>query len=276
MFHRNFRRERTAIVTLMSNVACACALIAGLGIAVGAQGKKPKPPSKYPGIAEFRCAGGPTMDECAAHPEDRIRGPVDETYPFIASGPDAPAGAGLFSGNSEMHISLDGGGHGVYSVDLDFSGMAHADSLRPCHATSAGCRFPTTLGPSALPVTIQVAEIQSNVVNANGDEVAGGLFSIPVGGVGTTTRFRFGFQHPDDPRIAWHLNFSSVHYAGATHASVRRTASCTWVFETDGDDRAGLWGWGNLSTRGKNVRTDEGLFVMPMKLTFTALEHPSC
>lgn len=65
-------------------------------------------------------------------------------------------------------------------------------------------------------------------------------------------------------------------YAGFTQLNVTRTAPCTWVFESLPSDRAGLFSNGSLTPKGKATRTDEGLYKMPVKITFTGAGAPQC
>jgi hypothetical protein len=254
-------------MTLTTKTACWLALAACMVASASAQGKREKPPQKYYGEAVFRCPNTTSMIECTV-PVDRIAGTYDDNeaaYPGLGW-----AGAGLFSGNSEMHIGLVSGGVSYYSIELDFGDLV---GDRPCDATQS-CRFP----PYSGPIIVSNAEIQSNVVDADGAEVDGGLFSIPLSIQNTSaeTRLKIGFRHPADTTLGWQLSFSATQYAGATHATVTRTGACTWVFEAGADDLAGLWSFGTIGGKGKSVRIDEGTFRMPVKLTFKAYDAPGC
>ena len=268
-------------MTLTSRIGCCLAMAACMAVSASAQGKKDKPPQKYPGEAVFRCSspnGTTSTSECTN--EDRIlANDADNGYPYLGW-----AGTGLFSGNQEMHIGLVSGGVSYYSVYLDL-GDPDPFTTPPCLSAATGCRFPATL-KNGGPFKISDAEIQSNVVDNNGVEIDGGLFSIQPG-QSAPTRFRIGFRLPApyDSSMAWSLGFSATQYAGATHATVTRSAteSCTFVFQTlgpnpDGTSRdlAGLWSFGTLSGRGKSVRIDEGLYRAPVKVTFKVYDAPGC
>ena len=251
-------------MTLISRFACCLAVLACCVATASAQGKN-KPPQKYYGEAVFRCPITSSQTDCAW--TDRLYGDPEDNearYPGLGW-----AGAGLFSGNSEMHIGLNAdGGVIYYRVWLDLRDQAVPG---PCAATFT-CRFPSNRGP----FEVSIAEIQSNVVDANGNEIDGGLFSIRVGDT-AQTRFKIGFRHPENPTIAWALTFSVAQYSGATNAPVRRTDACTWVFETNATDhQAGLWSVGQIGGKGKTVRIDEGLFHVPTKVTFQAYDAPGC
>jgi hypothetical protein len=257
-------------MTLISRLSFCLAVLACCVATPFAQGKGgSKPPSKYYGEAVFRCPNTAPPFECAL--TDGLYGNQEQNdlgYPFIGTGTNW-LGAGLLSANSEMHLGLDSGGVAFYRAWIDLRDQA-ADG--PCLATN-NCRFPLNRGP----FEVTGGEIQSNVVDANGNEINGGLFSIQVGNTAAQTRFRIGFRHPENPAIAWTLIFSVAQYSGATNASVKRTAACTWVFETNATDHlAGLWSVGQIGGKGKSVRIDEGLFRVPTKVTFRAYDAPGC
>jgi hypothetical protein len=229
---------------------------------VSAQGKKEKPPQKYFGTAVFRCPNTGTSTDCAG--DDRIY--ADQASNDAAFSGLGWPGAGLFSGNQEMHIGLDVGGVNYYSVGLNIG----APEAQPPCVSAGSCRFPHT----GIPITLTDAEIQSNVVDSVGNEIPGGLFSLQTNGPAGQARFRITFIHPGTGQT-FHLNFSVAQYSGANHARVTRIASCTWVFEAQ-DELAGLWTFGTIGGRGKSVRIDEGLYKMPMKVTFKAYDAPGC
>jgi hypothetical protein len=64
------------------------------------------------------------------------------------------------------------------------------------------------------------------------------------------------------------VSLLTIDYAGATDANVTRLNACTWGFEPGPDDRGGLHAFGSTG-KGKSVRTDEGLYVMPFRITFS-------
>ena len=256
-------------MTLISRFVCCVAVLACCVASLSAQGKGgSKPPSKYYGEAVFRCPNTVSTTECDW--TDRLYGNQEQNdlgYPFIGTGTNW-LGAGLLSANSEMHIGLDSGGVAHYRVWIDLRDQVVAG---PCVASNT-CRFPLNRGP----FEVSGGEIQSNVADANGNEINGGLFSIQVGNT-AQTRFRIGFRHPENPTIAWTLIFSVAQYSGATNASVKRTAACTWIIETNATDHlAGLWSVGQIGGKGKSVRIDEGLFRVPTKVTFKAYDAPGC
>ena len=244
---------------------CCVALFAAAMTEASAQ--KKSEPSKYPGTMVFRC---PYEVACASllSPDRALGDDNASNYGLL---PDASAGVGIYRifrdgselPSGEMHYN-PGPATNNFSVTLDFSEPdGSVCSLYGC--------FPYT--GQTLAITTKM-EIATNVLDANGEEAAAGLFSIPLNG-SAMTRFWFNFTDPNPLReTGWRVRFASAEFEGATDIKVTRTAVCTWEIEAGPDDRAGLWGYEAPPGKRRAQRVDYGLFKMPFKLTFTAYDAP--
>ena len=233
---------------VVSRALCviALSLIAGFVTPVTAQ-KKGGKPTTQPAVLSFRC---PSVD-CTG--TDRI---VGDGSDYQGTGvPETGQGA-HWNTNNELWLGF---GQGVYQLFLDFSQI---DGVAPC-STSGTCRLPALTGP-IIEIDQENGEFQSNVL-ANGQPSANGLLDVVVGQT-ARTRLKISFGDPLG-RVLWGLNFNTIDYAGATNINVMRTDQCTWVFEPGENDRGGLHAYGSMG-KGKAVRTDEGLYNMPFKMTF--------
>ena len=232
----------------------ALATCFGISVSLEAQKKPTRPPTSQAGNVVFRCPGA----DCP--PTDRIVG--DGTNYQGIGVPETGEGAHLNS-NQEMWIGV---GSGVYSVALDFS---EPDGSAPCSSSTSPtpCRFPALNNPIVV-VDQENGEFQSNVLDVSElQPSANGLLDL---GIHETrrTRLKVSFSDPAGRSLLWGLNFNTIDYAGATNVNVTRINSCSWVFEPGPNDRGGLSAYGHIG-RGKDVRTDEGLYVMPFRITFT-------
>jgi hypothetical protein len=228
-------------------------LAAAFGAPNQALAQKGKPSADVPGVAQFRCPSG---IDCTPPPADGIQ--TASALIGFGSGAETGQGAFLNGSNGELWIGF---GESVYGLDLHFTQLQGA---APCAATSS-CRL--------LSPTVQVfatdGEFQSNALGPDdGDEpAANGLLDVSVGRT-WRSRLKVSFSDPWGRGLLWVLNFNTIDYAEASNINVTRTGACTWEFEPGPDDVGGLSAWGN-SAKGKRVRTDEGLYIMPFKITFS-------
>lgn len=110
--------------------------------------------------------------------------------------------------------------------------------------------------------------LHTNVVDANGVEVAGGLASIPVGGT-SASRLRIAFNrlNATGQTVQWAVRFNPEDYPGSDHVTVRHISTAAWEVEAFANDRAML---PSSLFRVKNSDQMEGPFYMPFKLTIVA------
>ena len=176
----------------------------------------------------------------------------------LGSAAETGQGAFLRLSNGELWIGF---GESVYGLDLDFTQL---QGTAPCAATSS-CRLPS----STVHVFATDGEFQSNALGPDDDDepAATGLLAVPVNAT-WRSRLKVTFFDPWGRGLVWGLNFNTIDYAWASNINVTRTGDCTWVFEPGAGDVGGLSAWGN-SAKGKRVRTDEGLYIMPFKITFS-------
>jgi hypothetical protein len=202
--------------------------------------RKPKPPASYPGTAVFRCNIGDVG--CG----DGIIGDGSD-YPGIGAN-ETGSGAHLTGSNSELWL-------GQAEITIDFQGQQPT----MCVAGST-CRWDW----STPAHTVDLIEVQSNVVDGpQGNEVTGGLLTIPVG---ENRWARFNMAITDDQGINYLLRFNSLDDPGSSAVKVTRTASCTWVFTDDGAQAL-------LKSGVRRSLLKEGLFTLPFEMTFDA---PGC
>jgi hypothetical protein len=138
------------------------------------------------------------------------------------------------------------------TVFLDFT---RPDGPPPCASTSIGCRknFNTLATTTPSPGTL------FNPTDANDVELPNGFESIAVGAT-AYARLKIDFPDPSGRPYLWTVRFNSGAYAGSTNVTVTRTSATTWDIQATESDRARLV---STTTSGKQVMTDEGLYVFP-------------
>lgn len=229
-------------------------LAAAIGAPNQALAQKGKPPADVAGTAIF-CGSTGSVADCVGN--DAIT--ATEVLAGIGVAAETGQGAFLNVSNGELWIGF---GESVYGLYLYFTQLQEPP---PCAATNS-CRL--------LFTTVQViatdGEFQSNALGPNDgyEPAANGLLAMPVTAT-WRSRLKVTFFDPWGRDLLWSLNFNPIDYAGASNINVTRTGACTWVFEPGPGDVGGLSAWGN-SVKGKRVRTDEGLYNMPFKITFSA------
>jgi hypothetical protein len=238
----------------------ALAVLAGASI--GAQGKKPKAPEKWPGTVEFRCnlvenVGQVSCDPADQVSPDRVLGDTSNYALVPRLDGNGTAGAGIYSVNGEMHINL--GTPSSYHLTLDFSQRQSACSTiyqNDCFAW-AGSLLTLTTG----------TEMQSQRIDAAGNDISGGLLTLPiVGANGPSTSFRLRIDYTASDGLLYRVRFGPLDVSGATALNVRRVDTCQWEF--DGSSaRAGVWTSKVPAGQHKAVRVDYGLFDMPIHFT---------
>ena len=252
-------RSRTWIAGILMAIVCAA-----MSASAQKGGKAEKPPSKWPGEAQFRSncdLAGPPYVACSPTDPDLIVG--DRTdYRFIPG----QGGAGMYSDNGNMHIGISPTNY-PYRLRLDFSRPLD-QATRPCALSGTACRW-NHYGP----VVLEEGKVQGAVVDAEGNRLDNGLWSIQIGGWGRS-ELLIGFRTSDG--MLFNVRFQAALYAGATDVDVQRTAKCTWVFTADENAVAGLNAWGqDVNANGKhNVTTNEGLFLMPTQITLELVSYP--
>ena len=107
--------------------------------------------------------------------------------------------------------------------------------------------------------------LHTNVVDASGAPVNGGLKSVPVGGA-TDARLKVAFNRLNNSgqTVQWAVRFNNVDYPGSDLITVRHVSSNTWEIEAYATDRALL-----PSSISKKHGSDQidGPFTMPFKAT---------
>jgi hypothetical protein len=212
--------------------ALGVAAVLLIAIPMHLRGAKPLP--DLPASATFRCAAQ-TADCRSALAPDRIRGD-GQTYDVV------------LNTNRELQLSLQtGGGRTVW---LDFTDG-------PPRCTACRRTFDTLFLDNTL--------IQTNVVDALGNEVTGGLLSIPVGGT-SAARLKVDFSTLDatGQSVIWAVRFNPESYPGSDHVMVTRTATNTWQIEATNSDRALLV---SSIFRKNGTQQQEGPFYMLFKIT---------
>jgi hypothetical protein len=237
-------------------------VFASMSVSAQKGGKAPKPPFKWPGEAQFRSncdLTGPPDAPCV---------PLDPNHRIIGDGSDyrfvpEQGGAGMYSVNGNLHIALS---QPAYRLRLDFSEPL---DVAPCLSGGTPCRR-----NFSGPIVLETAEVQGAVVDADGNRVDNGLWSIPQGGFGRS-QLRVGFRTADG--TLFNVRFQAALYAGATDVDVQRTGKCQWVFTADEHAVAGLNAWGSSPTAkgNQNVTTNEGLFRMPTRITLDLVHYSS-
>jgi len=205
-------------------------------------GGKPAPPpsANTPASAEFRCPG----TNC--EPTDRISG--DNQGPY--------------EGNVDRYyFNTDGGSGALWlrlsedrSVVLD---LTEQDGVPSC---SGDCRLAFTI------VELAGATVNVNPTDENDVPLPEERFeNIPIGG-SSNARMLVDFRDPLGRGYGWTLRFNPTLYPGSTNVTVTRIDENTWEVEATAADRARLV---SLTTKGRQVSLDEGLYIMPFKMRVT-------
>ena len=206
------------------------------------QGKPPKPSGNIPVTVILRCPGTGCI------PTDGIGG---DFY-------------GPYANDVTRFFLNTAGGHGALwlyvdpprSFRLDFT---QPDGIAPCELTMAGCNKNFTIidTPSPSPATAVNPTDEYDV------ELPQGFLGIPIGG-SAYARVKINFPDPLGRNLLWTIRFNSSAYPGTTNVAVRRISESTWEVEATAEDRARLV---CVTTRGRPAGTDEGLYIMPFKMT---------
>jgi hypothetical protein len=221
-----------------------------------------KTTSSRPGSAAFRCDFVSPSAECTALVAvDPIRG---DHSGYAGTGvPETGEGAHLTSGG-ELWVGIGSGGYQL-EITIPETALDDPSGLPPC-ASSGTCR----LLNHVILIDQVNAEIQSNVLSPSTGSDTATLSQMPVTSPPATwrSRLQFSFYDPWGRDLLWGLDFNPLNYSTSTPLNVTRAGACTWVFEPAAGDRAGLRAYGTTAA-GKRTRTDEGLYAMPFRLTFT-------
>jgi hypothetical protein len=235
-------------------VLAICLALTG---SIGAQKKGPAP-SSHPGTADFRCDITTGCIDPDIDP-DRV---IGDGTDYLGTGVAETGEGAHLNSNNEMWIGIGSGlGSGHHAVRLDFYSVT-----APCQLTG-NCRITDSFFP--LDIDLENGEFQSNVLGFadNDPPAANGLLDIPFLPP-TTWRSRLKITFADPlGNLLWGLNFNQIDYAGAQNINVTRTDRCTWEFQPGPGDVGGLSAFGKTG-KGKSTRTDEGLYIMPFKITF--------
>ena len=205
------------------------------------KGRGPTKSIPMPAAAHFKCPG-----TLCASPDSISADGFDAVY-------DAADGAALNT-NGEFAMRFPDGSS--RRVHLEFG---HA--IEPC---VQNCRKDFT----SLEIGAgQEALIQTNVVDAFGEQVDGGLLAIPIGGAGQALlKITFSTMGPAGETFLWAVRFNPADFPGSDSVSVRRIEERLWVIDAPEGTRARLMSK-QLRKRGD---TDEGLYTMPFTLTVRA------
>ncbi len=229
---------------------CLATIIATtVPIAFAQKGGKPKPADQS-GTASFRCAGLTPCGPPGFVVQDSITG---DGNAYVGVG-DLISGSGAFV-RSDGEFSLDlraGRGRFVY---LNFEEQV---------AGPSGSFSRKTFDQA----TLDSFHLNTNVINpATGQDASGALLAIPVG---QTWPSRIKAFWTDPYGIDYVIRFNPDHYPGSTYVWITREGENTWSIEAGHAEVARL-----VSTphdpKGKpgSQTVDEGLYVMPFKMTLT-------
>jgi hypothetical protein len=261
--------------SLISIVTIALSVLASSDTAAQ---KKPKALPEIPGQAAFRCT------DSAYEGSDGI---CADGIPGIYMHDGEGVLAALREGDREFKVSV------TNVVDPQFRhfvvrfpeskisapALAFECSGPTCYAGDnlLGRVIQTTVIPSAPGSGGQNAGAATNLLNAAGDEIPGGLTSLAPGS-STRARFLMGFPDPDGRGYRWAVYYNSYLYPGTGHVTVTRGSNldedpamdaCTWTIEAGATDVAGLILF-NVGGKRANTQSFEGRFSMPFKITFQA------
>lgn len=224
-------------------------LVAGLAVVVVVSGsvqthaQKGTRVQSRPATVEFRCAFSvDAVDQC----------PGDAVLPDGIRADTAGAFAAQLDSVGETALNLTtGGGRFLW---LDFrQGPARTDNARR--------HFDTLMLDSVV--------FHTNVVDASGNEVTGGLHSIPIAGV-SRARLKIAFStlNAAGQTIGWAVRFNPDRFPGSDHITVTRLSATTWQLEATAADRAVLVS--GLERSKTLPLLLEGPFAMPFRSIVTS------
>lgn len=214
------------------------AVLAGTAHSVIGAGK---PAKQRPVTVTFRCAAAVPDSTC----------PAGAVVPDGIRGDGAPY-AGVLDSSGELLLSLTAGGE--RTLWLDFRN-GPGPSCPTCRRD-----FDTLFLDDVV--------VHTNVVDASGAEVTGGLTSIPVGASGVSRlKVAFNRLNAAGQTVQWAVRFNPEDYTGSDHVTARHTSLNTWEVEGYGTDRSVLESY---LARVRNSTQLEGPFYMPFKIVIVA------
>jgi hypothetical protein len=220
-------------------------------VVVAAQkGGKPKPALMH-ATASFRCGAVDPDWSCSAEGFDVPDSIIGDGGSYVGTG-DLLSGSGaLLRDDGEAHFDI------------------RAGSGRRIHLSFAA----QVAGPSGsffrkwfTQPTLDSFHWNTNVINpGTGLEAEGGLRAIPSG---YTWPSRINAFWIDTYGVTYNIRFNPDHYPGSGYVWITRHGDTTWTIEALPADPARLLSI--VDQKGKPVApTDEGLYTMPFKITFT-------
>jgi hypothetical protein len=215
---------------------------------VAQKGGKPKPVDQS-ATASFRCAGLGSAPLCGASGivvPDSITG---DGRPYVGTGTAIQGSGAFLRADGEFALEIrSGGGRTVH--------LSFAEQVAP----PTGTFFRKTFTQA----TLESFHLNTNVIDpVSGADASGALLAIPVG---QTWPSRIKAFWTDPYGVEYTIRFNPRDYPGSSHVSVSRDSDRTWTIEALYTDVARLV---SPPQGRRGSLTDEGLYSMPFKLTFT-------
>jgi hypothetical protein len=255
------QRLLEGLMTICRTLAlgAACCLTLCFAAPAMAQGKKLE---SWPGTAKFRCEGSVGGCPGGGEPDDRILGQLTPenpqgTYPGTGT-PEGGRGAHLRANGLELWLGLRDG----FEVVIDFGAQ---DPNPPC---GEQCYYRDAFPANTARIGSPYAEFQTDVIDQSGG-ITPTLLDIPIG---HTREARLHIAFNDAAGRPWNLSFSDARNPLAANAEIKRVDHCKWEI-TDGDAKAELSVM--VRTSGKRFRSFEGLYALPLLITFEAPKCPA-
>ena len=215
---------------------------------VAQKGGKPKPADQS-ATASFRCAGLASDPPCGAPDAVVADSITGDGGPYVGTGTVISGSGAFLRADGEFVLELrSGGGRTIH--------LSFAEQVAP----PSGTFFRKTFTHA----TLESFHLNSNVIDpASGEDASGALLAIPVG---QTWPSRIKAFWTDPYGVEYTIRFNPRDYPGSSHVWVTRDADRTWTIEARYTDVARLV---SPPQGRRGSLTDEGLYSMPFKLTFT-------
>ncbi len=247
---------------LTTVTTAACLLALGLAAPATVYAQKAK---AVTATGSFRCTAGVPDDACVD--PDRVRDDGGGAYStLLASG----EGSQLNS-NGEYYLWFQTGGSTRFlTVDLSDQ-QAAADCDGNCYYQQAWGTLPA--------IDIYDGWLRTNVVDAAGNELKGGLLALPCDGAAHDSRMLITFtnatQSSSTKTVSMTLRWYPDAFDPSNFVKITRHGRTAFTIEAAGGQaKAVLVGAALVRNKLQNSRT-EGVFEMPFKLRVTVPGAPA-
>lgn len=215
----------------------------------------------------FRCTAGVAGDDCVI--PDRVRDDNGGPYATLSSSGEGSQ----LNTNGEYYLWFQTGGSTRFlTVDL-------SEQLAPADCDQNGpCYYQEAWGTTLPTIDIHEGWLRTNVVDALGNELKGGLLALPCGGGAHNSRMLITFSNATQTQaatVSMTLRWYPQAFGPSDYVKITRSSRSVFTIEAPANAATAVL-MGAQLVRGKlqNNRT-EGVFDMPFKLQVTVPGAPA-